>query len=506
MQPLDALPEPMDSLSFPAKLSFKSVLRRGLMVWAAALAGLGARADISIGCPFSSNMVLQQQQPVPIWGAAAAGEHVTVEFAGQSLTTVAGADGRWRVVLAPLQASAEGRSLTVRGNNGVTLENVLVGEVWLCSGQSNMEVGLDRSLTSKFTSPDNKQAVVARIEKDLRTPIPRVRLLRLGTNTDDSLKNLWTECTFEALRKQPSGRQGFSAVGFYFGRKLQTELGVPVGLIVAAVGGTVIETWTPPDGKNYRALVGPLPPLAIRGILWYQGESNVIAGDSGADYAGKMLALIDRWRSAWHREDLPFYFVQLPPMPYSKRRGQILLTPEALPQLREGQSAALQRPHTGMVVTTDLAEAPDLHPANKWDVGERLANLALAKTYGRSHVAWSGPVFAHSEVKGSRVTVTFDQAADGLTTRDGKAPTEFRMAGADRKFFAANAVLDGNTVTLTSPEVAAPVAARFAWHEESRPNLVNRAGLPARPFRTDDWPIDIVREETVRVPPAASKP
>jgi len=443
--------------------------------------------EVRLATCFSDNMVLQRDMPVPVWGTADSGERVTVEFAGQKKTTTADGSGNWMIKLDPLMASANPATFVAEGKNKIEFKNILVGEVWFCSGQSNMLASLERILKTK----ELNASIVERINQELATTTPGIRLLRVGVNKVTKVRNTWTECNPEALKNEIKGPQGFSAVGYFFGKKLREELNVPIGLIESAVGGTVIETWSPPDGKNFVPYVKPLPPFAIRGIIWYQGESNVIAANEGAKYADKMKELIEGWRNLWMRPELPFYYVQLPPMAYTKRNRPALLTTEALPQFREGQAMALRIPHTGMVITTDLAKAYDLHPTNKWDVGLRLALVALAQTYGRTDIEFSGPVYKVMQKTGNKIAITFDHIGGGLVSKGGGPLTDFQIAGSDRHFFPAQAGIEGDKVIVSSDKVSAPVAVRFAWHEESRPNFFNKAGLPAAPFRTDDWPVTI---------------
>ena len=463
-------------------------VKRALALAACSLC-LPVFGEVKIAVPFSEHMVLQRDQPVPIWGQAAAGESVTVEFAGQSKTIQAGGDGKWMVTLGPMAAEIGGRTMMVKGANTISLNDVLVGEVWLCSGQSNMEASLERLKTTKAVSREAASAGLKRIEQEVASTTPGIRLFRMGTNKNDLGKNQWTYCNPVALKKQvPSGIQGFSAVAYFFGKELGQELKVPIGLIQAAVGGSVIETWTPPEGKNFRPMVRPLSPFAIRGVIWYQGESNVTAGDDAAAYGAKMETLIKTWREIWKQPQMPFYYVQLPPMAYSKRRGKILLSAEALPYFREGQASVLRLPQTGMVITTDLADPSDIHPMNKWDVGHRLALLALAKTYSRPNVVFSGPVYTGIEIKGAKAILSFSQTGGGLVARNGGTLTGFTIAGTDGKFQKADAVIEGDKVIVSSPQVLAPALIRFCWHEAAAPNLFNRVGLPAAPFRTDSLP------------------
>lgn len=463
------------------------------LIGAALLWGISASASaaVHLGRPFSDGMVLQRDAADPVWGTADAGERVTVHFAGQEKSATADANGHWRVTLDAVAASAEPRTMTVQGTNTVNVGNVLVGEVWFCSGQSNMEVGLERLLTSKYPSDDVKATALARIHHELENPAAGVRLFRAATRADDTQKNIWTDCTTDVLRNQ-KGRQGFSAVAYFFGQKLAAGLRVPIGLIEASVGGTTIETWTPPHGKNFVPLVAPIAPFRVRGVIWYQGESNLIQGDDAGAYAAKVQTLIRSWRDLWGERDLPFYYVELPPMPYSHRRDKVRHTPEALAVLREGQAAALQLPHTGRIITTDLAPADDLHPFDKWDVGHRLAALALAQVYQRGGDGWQYPTLKAMHIEGGRAILSFADVDGGLKSRDGKPLTDFEVAGADRKFVPATATISGDTVAVSNPAVADPQAVRFAWNETARPNLCTVEGLPAAPFRTDTWPVQIV--------------
>ncbi len=231
----------------------------------------------------------------------------------------------------------------------------------------------------------------------------------------------------------------------------------------------------------YNGMIHPLVPFAIRGAIWYQGESNV--GD-GPAYLDKMRALIGGWRSVWQQDDFPFYFVQLAPIDYT---NYFDVDPLALPLIWEAQTGALSLANTGMVVTTDIGNTKDIHPSNKQDVGKRLALWALARTYGRQDLVYSGPLYRSMEVEGARIRIHFDHTGSGLTSSDGKPLGRFEIAGNDRKFVAARATIDGDTIVVVSDEVPDPLAVRFGWHQEAEPNLSNREGLPASPFRTDRW-------------------
>ncbi|PTX99084.1 sialate O-acetylesterase [Opitutus sp. ER46] len=466
---------------------------------------VAVRAEVRCAAVFGDHMVLQRDRPVAIWGEAAPAEAVTVEFAGQTRATTADAGGHWRVQLPAMPASAEPRTLTLRGTNTMTLTDVLVGEVWLCSGQSNMEKQLGPRGGQKPT--DNYEAEIGAADH------PLLRLYQMPKHGRPQKKVLgftWVVCTPESVV-----RTEFSAAGYYFGRELVRELGVPVGVINASYGGTQIETWLPEGAfarsdalrelrhvtyktwvkglqatELFQSMITPLVPYTLRGFLWYQGESNLMQSE-GAIYTEKMRALVETWREAWGQPEAPWYYVQLAPFTYSQwtsfPRHQ---TPEALPVFWEAQRAALSVPHTGMVVTTDLvADVRDIHPTNKRDVGLRLAGLALAETYGRERLARSPQFRALERRADGRLEVRFADAGTGLRTRDGRPVSDFLVAGSDQRFVPAMAEIEGDRVIVSCPEIKDPVAVRFAWRETATPNLVNSAGLPAMPFRTDTWPV-----------------
>ena len=470
-------------------------------------------AHAVLGLPhlFGDHMMLQSGTTVPVWGTAAAGETVSVAFSGQQVTTTADDSGHWRVDLGPLAASAEPRELVVTSTNpqsaisNLHLKDVLVGEVWLCSGQSNMEKPLGEK---------KGQLPVLNAEEEIRNAaFPQIRLFKVKKARSATpaldLEGEWVVCrpdTIDAIK--------FSATGYFFGRMIHREIGQPVGLIDSTWGGTRIEPWTPPQGfaavpalsafadactrpgtkiegttpsELYNAMIHPLVPFALRGMLWYQGESNIIDADDGARYCDKMLALVRGWRTLWQR-DTAFYFVQVAPHLYHVVRPATVVSPEATPRLWEAQAAAARLlPHAGMIVTTDLVDdLMDIHPRNKKDVGERLARLALVNDYGHTGSETSGPVFRGLELAGPRAILHFDHGAAGLRSTDEKPLTWFTVAGADGVFFPAAATIEGDTVVVTSPRVSAPAVVHFAWDEAARPNFANTAGLPAEPFRTDD--------------------
>ncbi|MEX1116173.1 MAG: sialate O-acetylesterase [Akkermansiaceae bacterium] len=471
---------------------------------------LSSQAQANITCPpiFGSHMVLQRDQAVPVWGTAAPGEKVTVNFAGSNTQTTAGRDGAWQVKLPPLAASAQAQTLVISGTNELRFDDVLVGEVWLCSGQSNMEKPLGARKGQRPT--DNAEEEI----RKAKHPLIRVfQMPRNGRKQPDDLTMEWHPCAPETVNQL-----AFSAAAYFFGRKIQAKLGVPVGLIHTSVGGTRIELWTPPRayqgitgleklataaagdrkvddvriGGLYDPMVKPLAPFGIRGFLWYQGESNLMA-DDGLIYTEKMRALINGWRAAWQLPEAPFYFVQLAPHLYSSRKIPNPFSDQALPLFWEAQTKALSIPHTGMAVITDTAaQLSDIHPTNKQDVGERLARIALARTYGKKQVVDSGPIMKEFMVKGRNVGLKFDHA-DGLESRDGEPLSEFTLAGEDRVFHRAAAVIRNGNVVVSSNKVQEPVAVRLGWNERANPNLVNGAELPARSFRTDDWPVETHR-------------
>jgi sialate O-acetylesterase len=459
-----------------------------------------ARGELKLPAIFGDNMVLQQQQPVPVWGWAAPGATVTVKFSGQAKSARVGADGKWLLKLGKLKASAEPQVLTVECGDTKTFTNILIGEVWLASGQSNMEkpVGVQRG-----------QKPVLNYEQELAAAtFPRIRLFKIdkmlsATPREDLPKFYgWQECSSNALNSI-----SFSAAAYFFGREIHTNLNVPVGLVESSWGGTRIEPWTPPAGfasvpslaklaaplgtnkvasttrtALYNAMLAPIAGFAIRGALWYQGESN--CGE--ADYADKMAALVGGWRKVWQEGDFPFYFVQIAPFKYYGGRSRRVSSAETLPEFWALQSRAARRiKNAGMVVTTDLVDdVNDIHPRDKASVGHRLALLALEDTYGKE-VESAGPVFRKAKFAGGKAVLQFSHVDGGLVSKDGQPLTWFTLAGADGKFVPAEARIVGDTVEVSAAGIDKPLAVRFAWDETAQPNLFNRAGLPAEPFRTD---------------------
>ena len=465
-----------------------------------ALAGSASLAEVRLPHVIASNMVLQRGMGVPIWGWADAGEKVGVSFAGQTKTATADAKGNWRVTLDKLATSAKPATMVIKGSNTVTLGNILVGEVWVGSGQSNMQWSVRGA---------NNAA-----EEIAAAKYPNIRLFlvprKQATTPQTDINAQWAECS-------PKSAGNFSAALYYFGRTLHKRLDVPMGLIATAWGGTRVEPWIPLAGYEsvpslksladkaralqgakgrgnhqrptvlYNAMVSPLVPFAIRGAIWYQGESNVFSND-GMQYFEKKKGLIGGWRKMWGQSagapdgsgNFSFYSVQL--APFSRYR------PGTLPLVWEAQTACLTIPNNGMIVTTDITgNINDIHPRDKQNVGKRLALWALAKDYGKKAVVFSGPLYKSMAVAGSAIRLSFDHVGGGLVSRDAKALSWFTIAGKDKKFVQAVAKIDGKTVVVSSDQVAKPAAVRFGWDRRAVGNLGNKEGLPASPFRTDKW-------------------
>jgi len=420
---------------------------------------------------FADHMVLQRGRKLPVWGWSGAGDRVSVRLSGKdtdvTVETTAGGDGRWRTEL-PAQKAGGPLVMTVRGGSTVSFKDVLVGEVWLCSGQSNMEVPVAPQPGVSWWKG------VLDYKKELAgAAVPGLRLFHVKTTWQrapiQDVNGTWAPSNAKSAA-------GFSGTAFFFGRKLRKELDVPVGLIAAAVGGMPIEQFSPHSGQAfwYNGMIAPVIPYGIRGAIWYQGETNLWAGDR-ANYFGKQKALIDSWRQIWGQGDFPFYLAQLAPLDY----GDDLYS---LPRFWEAQARTLTVANTGIVSTTDIGDVKDVHPRNKRGVGERLALWALAKDYGKD-VVCSGPTFRSTEVEGDRVRVLFDNVGSGLKSRNRKPLDSFEIAG-DGDFVEAKAVIDGDSVLVSSKSVSSPTLVRFGWRCTANPNLQNKEGLPAYPFRT----------------------
>ena len=485
-----------------------------------------AQADVQLPAIFGDNMLLQAGQKVPVWGTAEPGEEVEVRVSvtlrqenaavatdaasEQAVRATADTAGHWRVSLAPLPVSSEPIGFVVTGNNKLTLENVIVGEVWLCSGQSNMEWTVN--------GVNNSAEEIAAAD------YPTIRLFHVGREiaADGPLadvKGRWVECS-------PASVKNFTAVGYFFGRDLQQATGQPVGLIESAWGGTPAESWTSrrtlegepafrrllyrwsvADAKAaagqavnnlgpgspshpsvlYNGMIAPLQPYAIKGVIWYQGESNA---DRADQYSRLFPAMITDWRRAWGQGDFPFLWVQLA----NFKARQPGPGNSAWAELRDAQSRTLSLPNTGQAVIIDIGDATDIHPKNKQDVGARLALLARKVAYSEDILA-SGPVVKDSDAKGRTVTLTFSHVGDGLAARGGEL-LGFTLAGPDRIFHDAQATIEGtDRLIITSDAVSQPVAVRYAWADNPDATLENSAGLLASPFRSDEWPGTTVGRE-----------
>jgi sialate O-acetylesterase len=489
---------------------------------AAALLTLGivanAWADVSVPNIFSDHMVLQRNQPNKIWGKAAVGEKVTVKFGDQSHTTTADAKGLWHVTLAPLGVGGS-RTLEISGGkNVIRIVDVLVGEVWICSGQSNMAWKV-----ASANDPD-LEAMAANH--------PRIRMInfhQVGTQEPvwDHQGSSWMVCS-------PQTVANFSAVGYFFGRQLHETLDVPIGLINNAWGGSACEAWisrselenagkysaliqradetaaqyqtlnskaekSDEDRKQLEALkrqvTGNQRPAniyngvlkshmgyGIRGAIWYQGESN-----AGRAYQYRELfpLMISSWRKEWGQGDFPFYWVQLADYMQEQAEPQ----ESSWAELREAQTMTMSRlKHTGEAVIIDIGEGKDIHPKNKVDVGRRLARLALDNDYG-FELASRSPLYKSMEKSAGKIILTFEHIDNGWRPFDVAAPTGFAIAGADKKFvWAEGKIIEGNRLEISSPQVTEPVAVRYAWGDNPVCNMFDGAGLPLTPFRTDDWP------------------
>ncbi|WP_295116997.1 sialate O-acetylesterase [uncultured Chitinophaga sp.] len=447
-----------------------------------------ARAEIRLPAIISSKMVLQQNATVKLWGWALPGERVKVTCSWNnsvdSVTTTPNAN--WFIEI-KTPAAGGPYTITLQGWNTIKLDDVLIGEVWLCSGQSNME----------YSGNNNLPDIKAELPKAAN---PKIRFFHIpkttSTTPQDDVNARWVECDAKSL-------QSFSAVGYFFGKTLHRELNAPVGLINASWGGTPAETWTPESavktdsilsraagklgvsqywprdpGYTYNGMIAPLRNFNIAGAIWYQGESNV---GTNSSYTKLFSAMINKWREEW-KKNFAFYFVQIAPFNYGTDNINGSL-------LREAQFNTLAvTPNTGMAVVTDLVHnVKDIHPINKHDVGYRLAGLALAKTYNKpvASLPYQYPVYEKMEVVKGKVVVTFKDVPGGLVIK-GDTLKEFFVAGADKNFVQATGKVKGNTITLSSP-VKEPVAVRFGFTNMGEGNLFSKEGLPATPFRTDNW-------------------
>lgn len=516
------------------------MLRVLILLALAIIPSTAAQAKLSLPNFFSDHMVLQRERAAAMWGQATPGADVTVEFKGNSSTVKASADGRWRVGVETGDADATGADLTIHsGDDSITIHDVLVGEVWLASGQSNMFFTMDRvpAYSDVIAKSDN----------------PQIRMFNAPTVTavepQDDIEGVWTLCS-------PKSVPGYSAVAYFFARKLHAELGIPVGVIKSAWGGKPVETFTSrealktlpgtkalvdsavaadaayndaraqvayqarldqwdaeakaqrklPAGQRkkmakkptkpkraldtegkpgvlFNSMIHPFVGYTMRGAIWYQGEANAKPG--AVPYDQTLPLMIRDWRQRWN-DDFSFYFVQLANFRAPSTEPG---TPDAWALLQDRMRLVLDTtPKTGMAIINDVGDTKDIHPKNKQDPGERLARWALAKDYGKDLV-YSGPLYQSIRLEGDAIRVVFDQAGDGLQSRGDDALQRFEIAGTDRVWHWADAKIDGvSSVVVSSENVPAPVAVRYAWAANPEgANLVNSEGLPASVFRTDDW-------------------
>ncbi len=480
-------------------------MKSSLALAIAALASsLAAHATVRLPALVGDHMVVQRNVPVPVWGWAAPGEQVTVSFRGQRYLATPATTGRWQVTLPAMPAGGP-YAMTIQGQNTLLLQDILVGDVWLAAGQSNMELPLrDKNAPAPgaYPLPLNAEQEVAGANFPQIRQFTVKKVVAYQPQTENEGYG-WQVCS-------PATAGSFSAVGYFFARHLHQHYQVPIGLLSSPWGGTPAEAWvspealgqlpdfgalvaslaapvTPaPDAQNtptvlYNGMIAPLLPYALKGVIWYQGESNV---GRAAQYRALFPTLIRDWRTRFAQPELPFLFVQL-----ANFTKEVPLPAESdWAELREAQAQALALPRTGMAVAIDVGEGADIHPADKQDVGYRLALVARQVAYGDRQVVAAGPTFQRMQVVGSQVRVQFANAKAGLQLRTGTTMLSgFAVAGADHQFHWASGTLAGSEVVLTCAAVPAPVAVRYDWANNPTGNLYNREGLPAVPFRTDQW-------------------
>jgi len=472
--------------AFCRSVSYRSTLMRLLLGLAAGLFARSASADVKPHPLFTDHAVLQQGRTLPVWGWAADGEKVTVRLAGQEASTEA-KDGKWRVDLKPLAAGGP-HQLTIEGKNKIVVDDVLVGEVWVASGQSNMQWGLS-------ATEGAEKAIAGATDSKLRLfTVP----MEPAGEPKSTIEAKWVVCS-------PETAKDFSAVAYYFGQDLRKRFDRPVGLIGTYWGGTPSEAWTHRDklantpglahilgydrkandpwypGGLFNGMIAPIVPYAISGAIWYQGESNA---DRAWQYRTLFPAMISSWREAWGQGDFPFLLVQLAPFKDIKPDP----SESDWAELREAQLLATKvLPNVGMAVITDVGDEKDIHPQKKQPVGARLAIAARKLAYGEA-LEHSGPELRGAKFDAGQATLTFDHAASGLEAKGGEL-TGFTLAGEDHKFHKAEAKITGkDTIVVTSASVTHPVAVRFGWADFPVVNLWNKDGLPATPFRSDDFP------------------
>ncbi|MFA7420142.1 MAG: sialate O-acetylesterase [Melioribacteraceae bacterium] len=488
-------------------------------------------ADAKLANVFTSNMVLQRDKTVYLWGKADAGEKIKINFNSHLVNVEADQSGKWKAELPPMNAGGP-FELVVEGKNKIVLKNILIGEVWIASGQSNMEFQLKKC--------SGGEAEISKAD------FPSIRMFvvkhKVADTPQEDVDGEWQVCS-------PKTIANFSGAAYFFGKKLFSELNIPIGIIQSTWGGTPAEAWMPkntlesdedfkpvlarwekkmqnypsdleefkrngeklvaawkidsanaiakgmapprkpnkPEGPGtrnqpcglYNGMIYPLAPFSFRGVIWYQGEANV---SRAYQYRKLFPALINDWRELWRAGDFPFYYVQLPNFQREPEPSKSGWT-----ELREAQLLTLAVPNTGMAVTIDIGDATNLHPTNKTDVGLRLALIALDNVYDRDEFIFSGPIYKSHKIENDKFIISFTHTANGLITKDGKPLRGFKICGEDKKFVEAKAEIVGTQIKVWSDEINNPVSVRYAWADNPDCNLYNSGMLPASPFRTDDW-------------------
>jgi sialate O-acetylesterase len=449
-----------------------------------------ALSDVRLPSILSDHMVLQQNQDALLWGWSDATEKIIISTSWDTVTykTSGTRDANWNIKIKTPQASNTSYTITIKGRNTIIIKDVLIGEVWLGSGQSNMEWGMNAN--EKQTT---EEAPYAKNNSLRFFKVPRTT----SNHLQDDLQGHWIVCN-------PDDLKWLSAIGYYFSKKVQQDLQIPVGFINSSWGGTPAEVWTPKEliendaalkeaavtkisssypgwpitpGKTYNAMISPITNFQIAGVIWYQGESNV---EGYATYQQLLTTMIGAWRKAWNNV-FPFYYVQIAPYNYGNKNIGALL--------REAQTKCLNYPATGMVVITDLVDdINNIHPVNKLDVGLRLANYALADTYHKN-TSYQSPIYKSMKIEKNKIRIIFDHAEKGLISK-GNVVSDFYIAGDDKNFIPATAKIDGSTVIVSHPKIKKPVAIRFGFSNTAMPNLFSKDGLPVNLFRTDNWEVD----------------
>ncbi len=495
-------------------------------IFVIALSWGSLRADVRLNGLFCDGMVLQRDMPVPVFGRAERGERITIEIAGQTKRTAPDFNGYFKVLLDPIKAGGP-YELKITAKNTILIKDVLVGEVWLCSGQSNMAMEVQGCLNAREEIAAANYPQIRQFQVKRGKAATAQDTLIAVTPDQKGLLNAWVPCT-------PATAGSFTGVGYFFAREIHKRLGVPVGLIHSSWGGTTAEAWTceciientpalksiltdwpkynndedwlkeqyakfeqeKKDAREagkpeplyfnqpsvlFNAMICPLMGYSMQGALWYQGESNIFRA---FQYRDLLPAMVQNWRSGWERE-FPFLIVQL--ANFEAGAG-------TWAELREAQLMAMSRiPNSAMIVATDVGEANDIHPKNKQEVGRRLALAARATVYGETALEWSGPLYGSMSIESKKIRISFEHAGEGLVTRDGKAPAGLLIAGADQKFVPAEAKIEGRELVVWSEAVKAPAAVRYAWSDNpAEANIYNKIEgklwLPASPFRTDNSP------------------